>query len=187
MANKWKVLHAFETVIQDFPCMCGAVASIRMVGLDEIDKNSEAETLLLKENGHYVIRINLNSTFFASPFFPIRLWHEKRTQFSAGCGIEGVIIHEIGHVLHYLLDIKTCPHNQNLLVNKIKSFASTSQIVFKIKQKLKISKQDFYKYLSTYGATDADESIAEGISEYYTTKTPRAFAVEVVNAMKSLL
>jgi hypothetical protein len=72
-------------------------------------------------------------------------------------------------------------------MNKIKSFATTSQIVFKIKQKLEISKQDFHKHLSTYGATDADESIAEGISEYYTMKTPRAFAVEVVNAMKSLL
>jgi hypothetical protein len=185
--NQWKVLDAFQQVAKDFPCICGAVSFIKMADSDQIDDDAEATTVLSIIHGKRVIGIYLNATFFTSPFFPLKLWYEKSTHFAAGKGIKGVVIHELGHVLHYLLDMNKYPYDNTLLVQQMNLQTSTAKIVLQVQQKLHIKATEIRYYLSIYGSSDSDEAIAEGISEYYTTKEPRAFSTEIFLNMKNLL
>lgn len=178
-----EILEAFQTVAKDFPCMVNKIHSLNLKFFPWKDRDAEAETIFYYYTGE--IEVNLNAFYFLSPFFRKRLDDEKKKGWSAGTGIKGVIAHELGHVLHYILDNKLYGNNLYVLEKNVNAETEESAIISSVVTQLGVV--SVRKVLSKYGAQDAPEGIAESVSEYYTTKNPRMFACMVVAILQNKL
>ena len=181
METQREIVEAIQAVADEFPCICGKITSISVALPPFVGWGSEAETLL---DSDLTIHIKLNARYFLMPKkFKRTLMAEKQSQYAAGIGIQGVVAHELGHVLHMLLEIQRfydilSPFDSN-------QFVDTSPIVQETQKTLGITSKQMRYYLSAYGAKDSDEAVAECVSEYFTTKNPRMFSRLVVAKLRS--
>lgn len=178
-----EILEVFQEVAKDFPYMVGKIHALNLKFFSWKDRDAEAETIFYYYTGE--IEVNLNALFFLSPFFRKRLDNEKKKGWAAGLGIKGVIAHELGHVLHYILDNKLYGNNLYVLEQNVNSETEENAIISSVVTQLGVA--SIRRVLSKYGAQDSPEGIAESVSEYYTTENPRIFACMVVAILQNKL
>lgn len=181
METKREIVSAIQDVAKEFPCICDRIASISVALPPFVSWGSEAETILEPD---LTIHIRLNARFFLMPKrFKRTLDEEKHTQYAAGIGIKGVVAHELGHVLHFLLEIKR--FYDVLSPFDPRQFVDTKPIIDEVRQMLGVTSRQMKYYLSAYGSQDSDEALAECVSEYFTTASPRMFSRLVISKLKN--
>ena len=113
----------------------------------------------------------------------------------SGKGGQGVISHEIGHVMALQLnaekvDIKIGEHDSEKLKELQEQYMRNyeiNQICMQSIKEIGISINDIGKELSTYGAHDFGEMFAECVSEVQSKRNARRLAVCVVNNYESIV
>ena len=185
IGKQQEILDIFQLIARDFPCIIGRIHSVNLKFFSWADRDAEAETVFYYHTNE--IEINLNAFFFLSPFFNRRLIAEKTTGWSAGTGMKGVVAHEAGHVLHYILDMKLYGSNLCELETHINAKTEENAIINCVKMQLGVVSSRINAILSKYGATNSLEGIAESVSEYYTAENPRIFACMVVAILQNKL
>lgn len=191
--------ESIEKMYQEFPEIKGYIASVKSGKLR--DGVLACSGPCITENGYEGAEIVFNKNFFGkrgceiqiSEMDSARNWRNER--WLAGKGVEGVINHEIGHVLALKLnaddaqiEIGDNSHEKCKLLNKLyENNSRTSKLCYDSLVESGVSPKDIGRELSIYGATDFGETFAEAISEVTTRKRPRPYAQTVVNNYRKLV
>lgn len=146
---------------------------------------------ICKENG-FQAEIQLSRESFTKGGLECRLvdmekknWRDE--SWLAGEGLEGVLKHEMAHVLHLRMIAEKegvepgCMDKSKYkeITEQYQRNAIVTNMCYNSFKDLGISAKDIGKELSTYGAHNFGEFFAEAISEYETKKNPRRLAYEV--------
>lgn len=146
---------------------------------------------ICKENG-FRAEIQLSKEAFSKGGLECRIvdmekknWRDE--SWLAGEGLDGVLKHEMAHVLHLRMVAEKegvepgCMDKSKYkeVTEQFRKNAIVTNMCYNSFKDLGISARDIGKELSTYGAHNFGEFFAEAISEYETKKHPRRLACEV--------
>lgn len=184
-----QVVESVEEMYEKYPEIRGFIGSIRTAELPkgvyacagprQMEEGIRAEIQLSK---NYFSKYNLE---FKIVDMEARNYDGEK--WIAGRGLDGILKHEIGHVMHLGMiakrdgvDINNASESQyDGIVAKYQRNAITASMCPNVLKELGISAKDIGKNLSVYGAHDFGEFFAEAISEYETAKKPRPIAVKI--------
>lgn len=194
---QFRIAEAVETMYEAYPEMENFIKSIRTENLPE-GVFACAGPRMTKEG--FFTEILLNKEMFAKSNLELKIVDCERENFKgekwlAGRGVEGVLKHEMAHLMHLRLLAK----EEHLMIGDsdldkyqkvVEGYQRNyimSTMCYEALQELGISPRDIGKNLSTYGATNFGECFAEAISEYETTKSPRILAKTIHEKYQNLL
>lgn len=184
-----KVAKSLEDMTEKYPEVKGFIDSVRMAKLPEdaiacavpkqVEQGIRSEILL---NEKHFSKYNLE-------FRIVNLEAEnyRKEKYMAGYGLDGIMKHEMGHILHLRMIAKSAgidinnasPGQLEVIKEKYSRNSDVTNICNSARRGLGISEGDVGKHLSVYGARNYGEFFAEAISEYETSKKPRALAIRV--------
>lgn len=184
-----KIMASVESMLKNHPEIRGCIGSIRTAKLQ--DEVYACAGPRMTEKG-LSTEIQLNEKMFSKSNLELKivdmeLENFKGERFFAGKGLDGVLKHEMAHIMH----LKMIADNENisfgdkskdkfnLISDKFYRNAIAVTICNESAKELGISPKDIGKELSTYGASNFGEFFAEAISECETSKKPRALALKV--------
>lgn len=184
-----KIAKSVETMLDAHPEIQECIGSIRTTKLG--DGVYACTGPRMTENG-LKSEILLNEKMFSKLNLELQILNTETENFNgerwlAGRGLDGIIKHEIAHVMH----LKMIANNENiefgdkskekfnLLSEKFYRNSIAVSICNDSIKELGISPRDIGKELSAYGASDFGEFFAEAISECETSKKPRRLALKV--------
>lgn len=179
---QFKIANSVVDMCEAYPELKGYIDSIYVGELRGGILASAGSSVRAKG---FTTEIIISRSFFMAMDLEERLDHMHRTKLNgqrwlAGSGIEGVIKHEMAHLLHLKLisdsyDINSGELNydkrrkieQEYMDNVIVTDICDSSIY-----ELGMEKRDIARNLSTYGSHDSGECFAEAMSEYETSDNP---------------
>lgn len=189
-----RVCNAVESMIEEYPELRGFIKSVKVKDLPEGVYACAGPRV--GKGGCYG-EIQLSKEVFSSDNLEWKLVDAEIENFRgerwfAGRGIDGIVKHEMGHILHLQMiaeevDLKLGEIDKdkiNLLKEKYHYNSIAINICREAEQNLGISHNEVAKELSLYAATDYGEFFAEAISECETQKHPRRLAKEVYRIFK---
>ena len=115
-----EMANAFEKVYADFPILDGYIDEVCVTDFDEEDDDAEAMAVMSYDGveERLSISIQLNRSFFKHPLLSkAKLKWEHLIGWAAGIGFAGVVIHELGHVIHYVFDLQQYSIKPNQKIN----------------------------------------------------------------------
>ncbi|MGN0496374.1 MAG: hypothetical protein ACI4GW_09145 [Lachnospiraceae bacterium] len=184
-----KITKSVESMLDAHPEIQGCISGIRTSKLR--DGVYACAGPRMTENG-LTTEILLNEKMFSKSNLELKIIDMETDNFKgerwfAGKGLDGVIKHEMAHIMH----LKMIAENENiefgdkskekfdLLSEKFYRNAIVVSMCNDSIKELGISPRDIGKELSVYGASDFGEFFAEAISECETSKRPRRLAKRV--------
>lgn len=181
-----RIAEAVESMCDSYPELEGYIGSIRTADLPE-GVFACAGPKMTGEG--YFTEIQLNRQMFSKSNLELKIVDAEMENFRgekwlAGRGVDGVLKHEMAHILHLRLlaekeglnpGEKDMDKYRNVTEGYQRNFIMNQMCYDTIKE-LGISARDIGKHLSTYGASNFGEFFAEAISEYETAKNPRVIA-----------
>ena len=184
-----RVTEAVETMLEDYPELKGYIGSIRMEDLPEGVYACAGPRM--GRDGFYA-ELQLSEKMFAERSLEWKLVDSEIENFRgerwlAGTGIDGVVKHEMAHLLHLQMISEELglwpgekdPEKFAKLEEKYFHNSIAIDICTEARENLGIDHRDVARELSIYGSRDFGEFFAEAISEYETQKHPRKLATEV--------
>lgn len=194
-----EILTNLESMVEHYPEIEGYVSSIRSAKLPQGIMACSGPRYT--ENGYAGAELQFNSEFFGKKGYGLEIvdmemernWRGET--WLAGKGAEGVIAHEMGHVLALRLNAKHVGLSigeadkekyRQLQVEYDRNY-EINGLCFGSLKELSMNPNDLGRELSTYGASDFGEAFAECISECETRKKPRLYAQTVVNNYRKIL
>ena len=192
-----KIAEAVETMCDSYPELEGYIGCIRTVDLPEGVFACAGPRMTMKG---FSTEIQLNKEMFSKSNLELKIVDSERENFRgekwlAGRGVDGVLKHEMAHLMHLRLlakeeglDIGDSDLNKykNVIEGYQRNYIMSTMCYDTLKE-LGISPRDIGKNLSTYGATNFGECFAEAISEYETAKSPRILAKTIHEKYQNLL
>ena len=189
-----KVVEAVETMMEEYPELKGYIGSIRTEELPEGVYACAGPKM--GKDGFYA-ELQLSEEHFAKGNLEWKLVDTELENFRgerwlAGSGIDGIVKHEMAHLMHLRMiseNIELAPGDIDrkkfdLLEEKYYHNAEVIDLCNKARENLGISYNDVARELSVYGSRDFGEFFAEAISEHETQKKPRQLANEVYRLYK---
>lgn len=194
-----EIVESLESMYKEFPEIQGYITSVRSEEL-------KGETLActgprMTENGYAGAEILFDKGFFSKRNYGLRLvdmdtevnWRGER--WLAGLGSEGLIDHEIAHVLQLKINADSAGleigEKDREKYQKLQALyerdATISSICYNSLSEAGISAKDIGRELSTYGATGFGETFAEAISEVATRRHPRIYAQTIYDNYRKLI
>ena len=194
-----EVAESLEAMYEEFPEINGYITKITAA-------NMRGETLActgpyMYENGYQGAEIRFNREFFSKRNYGLKIvdmdtdvnWRGER--WLAGLGSQGIIDHEIAHVLQLKLNAESAGieigEKEAEKYRKLQELYDRNSTIVSICYdslgEAGVSPKDIGRELSTYGATGFGEAFAEAISEVQTRKHPRAYATTIYNNYRNLI
>ncbi len=184
-----KISKSVESMLNNHPEIQGCIGSIRTKKLS--DEVYACSGPIMTEKG-LTSEIILNEKMFSKPNLELKIIDMETENFKgerwfAGKGLDGVMKHEMAHVMHLKMiaadeNIEfgdTSKTNYDVLAEKFQRNAIAVSMCNDSIKELGILPRDIGKELSVYGASDFGEFFAEAISECETSKKPRRLATKV--------
>lgn len=186
---QFKVAEAVEDMYAEYPELQGYLGRIRVTDLPEgvyacvgpvMDKEGfHAELLLSREK--------FSQGNLEWKLVDMEVKNFRGESWFAGSGLEGVLKHELAHVMHLRMiaeaeGLKPGEIDREKfkrIQEKYDHNAIAVEMCYGTIKELGISPRDIGKELSTYGSKNFGEFFAEAISEYETAKHPRKVATMV--------
>lgn len=185
-----KVSDAIESMYESYPELKGYVGSVKIEKLPP-GVYACAGPRMSKKDG-FMGEVQLSKDLFLERNVELKLVdgeipNYRGERWLAGKGIEGVIKHELGHLLHLQLitnelSVEPGDYDEALFDSIEEKYWYNTEaidICMEAEKNLGINHKDIAQELSLYGASDYGEFFAEAISEYETQKKPRPLAQEV--------
>jgi hypothetical protein len=190
-----EIVEACEDFIEDFPILKCMNIRIKVVDEKIIGINKFATSRIEHNNGilYGLILLNYQKLIDSNLLKSLKLQH--KLSFIVADSIRGLVIHELGHLLHYLLDViflnldfkTSITINQfEELINRIRNCATTQTIEQQVLKTNNLSRNLITSYLSKYATRSSKEFIAEALAGYYTTKEPNIVSKSVFQTMKKI-
>ena len=180
--------EAVESMMEGYPELKGYVGSIKVEDLPEGVYACAGP----KMKDGFCAELQLNKELFSKNNIEWKLVDSEIENFRgerwlAGSGIDGVVKHEMAHLLHLKMisdELELMPGEKDdskfhELEKKYYYNTIAIDICRQAKENLGIENSQVARELSIYGSKDFGEFFAEAISEYQTQKKPRRLAVEV--------
>lgn len=194
---QFKIAEAVETMCESYPEMEGFIGCIRTANLPEGVFACAGPRMTQKG---FSTEIQLNKEMFSKSNLELKIVDSERENFRgekwlAGRGVDGVLKHEMAHLLHLRLIAKEegldigdsdLDKYKKVVEGYQRNYIMTTMCYESLKE-LGISPRDVAKNLSTYGATNFGEFFAEAISEYETARNPRILAKTIHEKYQNLL
>ncbi len=191
-----EIKAAIAEMRENYPEIKDLIARVEVV--ERLDKDAIAAAGPVLIENRVAARVQISQKEF-SEHLEERLEIYREKGFFAGTGTQGVIKHEMGHVLQLKLDAEsvgleddsqiTGKYNRgryNDMIDKWSSNENTDVILDNALRNLSLSRQDVSRELSKYGATNSAEALAEAASEVNTSPNPRRLAVEIMKEYEKM-
>ena len=185
-----KITSSVENMCEKYPELVGKIGAIRSKKLPEGVYACAGPTMNPQKG--FSTEIQVDSNKFSKHNLE---WNvvgmERENMFGerwlAGKGVDGLIKHEIGHIIHLNMiakeeNLEMGEYDTNKYEKVYDRFdhnAIVTTMCYDTIKELGISPNDVGKELSTYGKVNFGEFFAEAISEHETTKNPRRISQRI--------
>lgn len=187
---QYKIADSVDSMCKEYPEIVGKIGTIRTKKLPNGVYACAGPTMNTTKG--FSSEIQVDSNKFSKHTLE---WNvvgmEKENMFGerwlAGEGVDGLIKHEIGHIMHLNMIANEenlsmgeySPEKYEKVYERFGHNAIATTICYDSIKELGISTKDIGKELSTYGKSNFGELFAESISEYESVKKPRRLAKKV--------
>lgn len=185
-----KIASSIEEMCENYPELKGNIGKICTKSLPEGVYACSGPTMY-PETG-YRTELQFDQRKFSKSNLEWKIVDmEKENMFGekwlAGRGLDGVVKHELGHLLHVQMiadaeGLKAGDYDEKKFENVRRRFDHNSiavSLCHDAATELNISPKDYGRELSAYGKTNYGELFAEAISEYESQKNPRIMATMI--------
>lgn len=193
-----EIADSLESMYEDFPEIQGYISCIRSADLKEGTLACTGPRMT--EDGYAGAEIMFNRDFFSKKTYGLKIvdmdtevnWRGER--WLAGLGSEGVIDHEIAHVMQLKINAESAgleigekdKDKYSRMQELYGRDATIISLCYDSMLEAGISPKDIGRELSTYGATGFGETFAEAISEVKTRRNPRIYAQTIYDNYRKL-
>lgn len=194
-----EIADSLEAMYERHPEIEGYITSVKSENLK--DSALACSGPRMTENSYAGAELQFNRDFFSKRNYGLKIvdldtgvnWRGER--WLAGLGSEGVIDHEIAHVMQLKLNAESVGLEMGEmdeekyadLQRRYFHNETITSLCYDSMREAGISPKDVGRELSVYGATDFGETFAEAISEVETRKHPRVYAQTIYNNYRKLV